>query len=586
VDEALARDLGRRADAGVVLLGTLRKSGEAFALEVRGLDPHRDEYAFTVMERGRGKESVLEIVDRTALSLRRALEESDSAVRDADERIGDVVTRSLAAYQAYSEGNRCRERKTVGCWQHFERAVAIDPTFAMAHYELAVATLFGPDFTDRGLPALRDALRHVNRAPEAERIKIRAFAAWAEGRDATSDALYSEALLRHPDDYFVARGAGSFLMTRDEPDRALGALRRAVELAPTPGMAMEELADALSALGRHDELAELEARAEAVAAGGGSAEAVRALVVARAARGDTAGAIDAARLAVSQAASEDARDEARADLWMMQLQAGDLSVESDIRRRCDHEATYQLSTLLGLAGRRAEALRVLEFGERPECPPRSADEWQLLRNGLFFHASVARFSAGFTDVERARRHARWAQERNSTLAPHLAVYLAYLGDSATAADLARGLPPESPRRRAYEAVVLWRRGDRGGARAILDELTARTPWSSTPHGLPPSFLRGELAAEMGDDAAAIASLERFGSLHFYRLDFWSWAHPRSLYLLARSYERTGDMHRARERIAKLLALWRSADPDLPLLAEARALGRRLAVSADGTVDGN
>jgi hypothetical protein len=100
--------------------------------------------------------------------------------------------------------------------------------------------------------------------------------------------------------------------------------------------------------------------------------------------------------------------------------------------------------------------------------------------------------------------------------------------------------------------------------------------------LPPSFLYGELSAELGDDAAAIEALERFGALHFYRLDFWSWAYPRSLYLLARAYDRTGDTARARDRVEKLLTLWRSSDADQPLLAEARALGARLGVVLDGT----
>ncbi|HYG70352.1 MAG TPA: hypothetical protein VD838_21925, partial [Anaeromyxobacteraceae bacterium] len=56
---------------------------------------------------------------------------------------------------------------------------------------------------------------------------------------------------------------------------------------------------------------------------------------------------------------------------------------------------------------------------------------------------------------------------------------------------------------------------------------------------------------------------------------WAWIHPRMLQLLARSYDALGDRERARERLARLLGLWRHADPDLPELAAARALERQL-----------
>jgi hypothetical protein len=369
-------------------------------------------------------------------------------------------------------------------------------------------------------------------------------------------------------------------MTRDDVARALPLQRRAVELAPVPGMGMPELVDALAAVGKLDELADVERRAEAALSSGGGRHAMQAIVVARLNRGDAAGAVEASRMRLVRAGTDAERADALADNWQTRIHTGDLGVERDIRSHCDYEATYQLMTLLGLGGRRSEAIEVLEHGERAECPPRTDQEWKQIRDTLFFHASLTRFAAGFGDVERARRHAARAVQRNAALASHLAVYLAYVGDLVTAEELSRGLPPGSPRRRAYEAVDLWRRGEREPARAILRELSSQNAWSSTPHVLPASFLYGELSAEMGDDAAAIASLERFGALCFYRLDFWSWAYPRSLYLLARSYERTGDTERARARAASLLGLWRSADPDLPFLKEARELGRRLGVKTD------
>jgi hypothetical protein len=55
----------------------------------------------------------------------------------------------------------------------------------------------------------------------------------------------------------------------------------------------------------------------------------------------------------------------------------------------------------------------------------------------------------------------------------------------------------------------------------------------------------------------------------------SWAHPRSLLVLARACERAGDAACARDAADRLLRELFTADPGLPLVVEARALRARL-----------
>jgi hypothetical protein len=59
----------------------------------------------------------------------------------------------------------------------------------------------------------------------------------------------------------------------------------------------------------------------------------------------------------------------------------------------------------------------------------------------------------------------------------------------------------------------------------------------------------------------------------------SWIYPRSFYLEAVVLDRLGQRARARESADHLLALLRSADPDLPLLAEAKVLRGRISGAA-------
>jgi hypothetical protein len=56
------------------------------------------------------------------------------------------------------------------------------------------------------------------------------------------------------------------------------------------------------------------------------------------------------------------------------------------------------------------------------------------------------------------------------------------------------------------------------------------------------------------------------------------AYPRSLYFEAELLERLGERDAALDVADRLMRLWRRADPDLPHLAEAKALQRRLAAA--------
>ncbi len=91
----------------------------------------------------------------------------------------------------------------------------------------------------------------------------------------------------------------------------------------------------------------------------------------------------------------------------------------------------------------------------------------------------------------------------------------------------------------------------------------------------PSWYAAECAFEASPDETALEALHRFQRF-YYPLGQWrTWSYPRSLLLESRVLERLGRLEQARAALAKLEDLLSGADPDLPLLAEARTLRRRL-----------
>ena len=125
--------------------------------------------------------------------------------------------------------------------------------------------------------------------------------------------------------------------------------------------------------------------------------------------------------------------------------------------------------------------------------------------------------------------------------------------------------------------VAWRAGRSRTRRACCSALArARRRWTAR-------YLGG-LAARRGprlggaEDADGRAALERRPRRSAGRGPSTPrpWFDPRRYLLLAGAYERTGDGPKALERVDELLQLWQRADPDLPRLAEAKALKKRLA----------
>ena len=87
----------------------------------------------------------------------------------------------------------------------------------------------------------------------------------------------------------------------------------------------------------------------------------------------------------------------------------------------------------------------------------------------------------------------------------------------------------------------------------------------------PLFLLGERLVEAGHDAEAIEVLRRAQALYVPVAMWRSWAYPRSLLLLARACQRTGRVDEARQSLELLLSDWKDAEPDAPVLTEARGL---------------
>jgi len=136
------------------------------------------------------------LVDRLAARLLAGLGDPSA---DRLLRTASVTTASLPAFHAYLRGDRLmRDGHFERAEGAFAEATALDSTFALAHFRLALAREWAP------LPGVDEAAatagRHAERLLPRDRELLEAYAAWRGGGGLEGERRYRSLLARHPDD--------------------------------------------------------------------------------------------------------------------------------------------------------------------------------------------------------------------------------------------------------------------------------------------------------------------------------------------------------------------------------------------------
>ncbi len=572
-DARAGRLLAALAGANVLLVPVARRDGDGFLLQLRGEPPDGGSPLFTASARAEGKAEIPVALDQLVTTARRELRERTDDLKGSPSQLASMTTSSLPAFREYVEGVDCISRPSEAaghngparCGAYFERALGHDPSFGLAHYQLAYL-LAGSGPAQPELRAHMDgALRSLQRLSRRDAAIILAWKAHLEGKDDEALAGYGRILADHPDDRHVLFLSGDLLFHRGDWAGAAPYFKLLRQLDPEAEWPLDHLARCLAVTGRTAELREL---ASGLSAPGATPAGRRLGIKALVWLGEPAEAVALARQIVAGGATPSARH----DLVAALVAAGDLDEAEQLTRSLiaaspdDPSEKLRLLSNLSTQGRFAEAWLVLR------SLPRTAEG--LAAGDL---ASLrAQLAAGAGDLATLHDAATEAVTLQPDTAGVPLVLLALFGDPALALSLAAGLDQASLPAREVAAVAAWRRGERPAAAAAVALLEQRDPW---PNEAPsPAYLLAEFSMQGGEPTEVLAALERYRRI--WPGGGWrGWGWSRSLLLAARAEERLGRLDEARATTDRLLRVLRRADPALPLLAEARALRGRLGPQA-------
>jgi tetratricopeptide (TPR) repeat protein len=137
----LAREVCQRNAGEAVLDGWIARLGSQYVIGLRAVNCRTGDHVSDLQTTADGKEQVLKALGDVTGQLRAKLGESLSTVQKFDTPIEEATTPSLEALQAYSIGRATMVQKgeSASCLPFFQRAIRLDPDFAVAYAALGNA---------------------------------------------------------------------------------------------------------------------------------------------------------------------------------------------------------------------------------------------------------------------------------------------------------------------------------------------------------------------------------------------------------------------------------------------------------------
>jgi len=175
ITNQIAHDICVREGAAATIDGAITSLGKSYVITVEAITCHEEATLAREQIQVEDKEHVLNALGTVATSVRSKLGESLSSIEKLNRPLEQVTTASLEALRNYTEGlSVMSQGHFLAAIPLFERAIAIDPKFAMAYYLLGVALEQAGDIP-RSAEYAKHAFLLIDRVSDYERAGITAY---------------------------------------------------------------------------------------------------------------------------------------------------------------------------------------------------------------------------------------------------------------------------------------------------------------------------------------------------------------------------------------------------------------------------
>jgi eukaryotic-like serine/threonine-protein kinase len=256
LDEALACDLAVREGVKAVLACSISEVGGVYSLTARLVEPTKRATVMSRAIQASGKNQVLAALNSLVKMIRLELGESLQIISNRSLALPEATTASLQALRTYADGMKIRVINNQTGYELIKQAVAIDPDFALAHANLGVACYIDGARVE-GEEHFTKALSLINRLTLRERLWIRAVVEDWRGNSDQAVQNYRTFLSQYPDDSAGWFRLGWLHMARlGQYEKAIEVFKRALEIDPSNALSYANIAGCYAGLGQDEKARE------------------------------------------------------------------------------------------------------------------------------------------------------------------------------------------------------------------------------------------------------------------------------------------------------------------------------------------
>jgi len=533
----LAREVCQREGAKVFLGGSILRLGDKYALQLDATNCLTGDSMAEERIDAANQDLVLRQLGEVIVPIRRKLGESLSSVQKFDTPIEQATTKSLAALKAYTEGDQKRAHGLDSdSVPFYKMAIELDPEFAIAYARLG-AVYNNLEQAGLGDEYLKKAFERRGHISEREKFYVQAhYYEDSTGEIEKAIETYELWAKVYPHDWIPFNNLCNGDIRIGDANAAIAAGQQALRLNPNHGFPYSTLSLAYQWANRYAE---------------------------------------------AKAVGERAKT-SKLDNWTL------------------HRVLYVIALL---EGDEKSAQRESDWAKGNPL------EGLMIREKAEHSLSLGRVREGRGIYQRARSVAleRQPKELAAAFVQDEALALADLGFSSearTLVDTAHSMLPTASERDVFNALALARAGDSSRAEVLADRGAKARPADFIANNVTLPAVHALVQMNRKNPAGVIAELQRSipydfsdssrGMTAYYRGFAYLQMHsgreagaefqkildhpgvasylyfPLANLGLARAYALTGDKDKSLTEYRKFLELWKDADPDVPILKEARA----------------
>jgi DNA-binding winged helix-turn-helix (wHTH) protein/tetratricopeptide (TPR) repeat protein len=538
----IADEICERTSSAAVLDGSIAKLGTQYVLGLRAKLCATSQIIAEEQVQAARKEDVLKALDSSAVSLRGKLGESLSSVLKYDTPVDEASTPSLEALKAYSQGRRIMlARGYTAALPFYERAVELDPHFAIAYRNLS-ASYLNLNQDGRAAEMARKAYDLRDRVSERERFSIEGnYYLFATGNLEKATQVFESWRQIYPRDYLPHLYLGDISSCLGDLDQVLQEHSEALRLEPGSEATNGATGRGYARLNRLDEAVAVFRKAEE-----------------RGLEGELL----------------------RSQYYLVAFTIGNAALQERLLAEAAGKPGVEDAMLATQANTEAWFGRMAHARELTRRAMNSAAQHDAQESAAAYEAEEALNEAELGYLEQARADAKAALRLSSNhdVKDVAMLALARAGDSRAAEQMATELGTAYPEDTLIQnhwlptvrAAIQLNQGNSARAIDVLQSMGSRELGQPIAFAIlmHPVYVRGQafLAARTGKEAAAEFQkiLDHHGLMQNDPIG--ALAHLQ----LGRAYAMLGKIPEARRAYEDFLNLWKDADAELPALKEAKA----------------